>query len=273
LLAWNLSFPTHVEEVLWKTAALVSIGIPLLFLGYTTLKWVWLQLVVFKRPVDLRFSDHQSAKSFLVMIFRWNQIGLPTRELDDSFDLLKQSGVLQDPEKDMPISWYEVLDLLSEIKRVTTEYTTRNGLWRARVAFKHKRNRDYTDPELYLPRQRRLFELLDDDALKRHLKTGDSDRTELLDLPQMLVGNLGSSFDLPGTADIWREILAVRNFLRENDLTPRIEKALGRTALITSGLIYVLSRLSIIAVAFSSLRAMPESVYYTTWSKYTPNVG
>lgn len=37
-------------------------------------------------------------------------------------------------------------------------------------------------------------------------------------------------------------------------------------------LLYLIARLSIIAVAFSCFRAMPESVYVATWTKYIPSV-
>lgn len=37
-------------------------------------------------------------------------------------------------------------------------------------------------------------------------------------------------------------------------------------------LLYCVARLIVIGVAFSSLRSMPAEVYYTTWSKYVPNV-
>ena len=36
------------------------------------------------------------------------------------------------------------------------------------------------------------------------------------------------------------------------------------------GVVYAVSRLTVIALAFSSLRDMPETVYRTTWAKYFP---
>ncbi|KAI0403407.1 hypothetical protein F4802DRAFT_572072 [Xylaria palmicola] len=39
-----------------------------------------------------------------------------------------------------------------------------------------------------------------------------------------------------------------------------------------TGIIYCLARLSIIGLAFSSLRWMPDSVYLTTWTQYIPSV-
>jgi hypothetical protein len=38
-----------------------------------------------------------------------------------------------------------------------------------------------------------------------------------------------------------------------------------------TGIIYCLARLTIIALLFSSLRAMPDSVYETTWANVIPN--
>jgi hypothetical protein len=38
------------------------------------------------------------------------------------------------------------------------------------------------------------------------------------------------------------------------------------------GVLYSLARLVIIAVAFGSLRAMPEGVYDNNWTKYVPNI-
>ncbi|MCJ1380684.1 hypothetical protein MMC17_003792 [Xylographa soralifera] len=40
-----------------------------------------------------------------------------------------------------------------------------------------------------------------------------------------------------------------------------------------AAIIYVLARLTLLGVAFSSLRAMPEDVYINTWAQYMPNVG
>jgi hypothetical protein len=42
--------------------------------------------------------------------------------------------------------------------------------------------------------------------------------------------------------------------------------------LYASGIIYILSRLMIIALALSCLRAMPDTVYVTTWARYIPYI-
>ncbi|KAI1172758.1 hypothetical protein F4777DRAFT_581613 [Nemania sp. FL0916] len=39
-----------------------------------------------------------------------------------------------------------------------------------------------------------------------------------------------------------------------------------------AGIVYCLARFSIIGVAFSSLRSMPDSVYYNTWTQYIPSI-
>lgn len=46
-----------------------------------------------------------------------------------------------------------------------------------------------------------------------------------------------------------------------------------RMIFIASTVIYAVARVCVIAVAFSTLRKMPESVYCTTWARYIPNVG
>ena len=40
-----------------------------------------------------------------------------------------------------------------------------------------------------------------------------------------------------------------------------------------AGILYSIARLTIIALAISSLRAMPSGVYQTTWSDYLPKLG
>ncbi|KUJ13376.1 uncharacterized protein LY89DRAFT_785094 [Mollisia scopiformis] len=61
----------------------------------------------------------------------------------------------------------------------------------------------------------------------------------------------------------------------QTNLFPRrniLPESVNIAILLTAGIIYCLARLSIIALAFSSLRSMPDSVYKTTWAKDIPNV-
>jgi len=56
------------------------------------------------------------------------------------------------------------------------------------------------------------------------------------------------------------------------DLFPRKRLLWLSIVLYATGVVYCLARLSIIALAFSSLRLMADSVYETTWTKTIPNV-
>jgi hypothetical protein len=56
------------------------------------------------------------------------------------------------------------------------------------------------------------------------------------------------------------------------DLFPRKNLLWLSIVLYATGTIYCLARVGIIALAFSSLRSMADSVYETTWTTAIPNV-
>lgn len=53
---------------------------------------------------------------------------------------------------------------------------------------------------------------------------------------------------------------------------PLLPKSINGIIIYTTGIIYCLARVAIIAVACSCLRAMPDSAYTTTWVTYAPTV-
>lgn len=64
---------------------------------------------------------------------------------------------------------------------------------------------------------------------------------------------------------------AMNNIFPRKNLFP---KTFNQGILYATALLYCLSRLSLLAVAFSSLRKMPQSVYVTTpWTSYIPTLG
>jgi hypothetical protein len=77
--------------------------------------------------------------------------------------------------------------------------------------------------------------------------------------------------------DIMDEKIELKS-LRESgktDLFPKkvlLPRSINLSILYATGILYCLARLSIIALALSSFRAMPDSVYWTTWAKVLPNV-
>lgn len=67
-----------------------------------------------------------------------------------------------------------------------------------------------------------------------------------------------------------KETARVDRFPRRDLLPPAVN--LG--VFYVTGLLYCLARLSLLAVGFSSLRQMPESVYVSTpWTVYIPTLG
>jgi hypothetical protein len=56
------------------------------------------------------------------------------------------------------------------------------------------------------------------------------------------------------------------------DTYPQLRLRWPSIILSATGIVYCMVRFSIIVLAFSSLRSMPDSVYVTTWAKFIPDV-
>jgi hypothetical protein len=122
-----------------------------------------------------------------------------------------------------------------------------------------KAYRDILKAELRL----RLLEFI---AKEGSFKNGRS-----LELPKEFRKQFRSLVDVLGGRSGTKklsEATMMNVFLRKNLLPEFVNLGI----LYATGIIYCLARLSIIILAFSSLRAMPDSVYKTTWAIAIPNV-
>ena len=90
-------------------------------------------------------------------------------------------------------------------------------------------------------------------------------------LPKVFVNQFSQLVDI---LDGNLESKGLRDKARTNEYPQRLLfiKQINLAIIYATGIMYCLARLSIIGVAFSSLRRMPNSVYTTTWTRNIPSV-
>jgi hypothetical protein len=68
LFAWNYDFPTEIEQLLWRTAALSAMVLPILWVVVVELESHW--------PVEGPLPKHQQARKFIARV-RWVVLAVP----------------------------------------------------------------------------------------------------------------------------------------------------------------------------------------------------
>lgn len=228
LIAWNFRFPTRIEQIWWRIAALISVGLPPIAL---------LLVPVFASlHRRLRKVNTYQFMGTLMLVLR--DI---TYHLEDQAErrpmltvLEKIEAVYEGPQEDLEkYDYRELLFSKRDEMNITqsSEDAARLRLFKRMTAF-------FWDAILYEsePLAPKEFVLQFEDLLNK--LRSDSYANEAVRL----------------------------------DRYPTLRLRWPAIIFTATGIIYCISRLSIIALAFSCLRSMPDSVYVTTWATYIPEI-
>jgi hypothetical protein len=232
-IAWKFEFPTQVEKILWRTATLVSILVPPLAL---------ISPLLTQFTVPWGDSDAFTLTCLDVMREYYYNTGDESvrsaiKDLTKSYD-----GMNQDPSVRYKDIFYReehhsnTTPLGTKLREFINETLDKNFINENFIG-KNKLNITsnlYPDPKLFQCHFNALIDILE----------GKNTSQKLASKAQ------------PGVypRDIW----------------PAAQVA-NKVIIYLSIPFYCIARMSIIAVAFSSLRLMPESVYTTTWTGFIPN--
>ncbi|SPQ23313.1 8b44b121-b50f-46f8-bd44-054ad29b38bc [Thermothielavioides terrestris] len=243
LAAWNFSFPSRVEQILWRVSTIVAMVVPPLAL-------LALPLVQLHR----RWGDPQ------------NFIEGLRRALEALVFALRNPS--QDDDLRVPF-WKQAADLAQY--RAELAEQALQALRRLPVGWEMEQG-----PSMQVP-YKDVFEPLETGMI---LCTGlaymawDS---RVCGTGPLRALHLPKQFDSQLT--YLAEILlgAAPKKIRDDAVTgvyprrPLIPPWVNMGIIYVTGLVYCMARLSIIALAFSCLRSMPNSVYVDTWTKNIPS--
>lgn len=231
LVAWEFQFPSLAEKMLWRVACAVATGIPVsLFIAIFMLGDVMDVCLV-------AFKDGQKETCMTFM--------------KDCLETM--SAIRANSRTRVLETQYENLKYVIRNSTSSEDY---------RKVFGSTLLPEGVDNALNTDGDFAWKECLDSLINKKHddgsaWQPGENFQEDLLNLRGILLNeNLEVRTDSFPNA-------------RQKRMRKRREQWIHYTS-IPASLIYILARFCVLAVAFSSLRAMPDSVYETTWAKYFP---
>lgn len=245
LTAWNFAFPTRTELIMWRVAALASVSIPavpLLLLYPFTYLWSWIASRVNKASKD---SIKMKARRFRAAVV-W---------------------AMRD---------YDPLEENPEIKEAMRKLETYEEGERYRDIFNPDLAKDLNESIQVMEGNRSAF-ARDFDWLTKIIRDPDSTAKKANR------SNFARHFNwltritccMNGTANVDPEIDPLDLVEKFPLLThyERVRRVRARITKLSMPLVtfaYIASRFITIYLAFSSLRAMPDSVYQATWTRFIP---
>lgn len=246
MAAWNFKFPTSVEEITWKAAVLVSIGLPILFITINAMKLLLLLRAVNSMKIVLWPGTIPEAKVFLTNL---------VKDLSKiQYSHIREPSILASIkvaiEQGGPSSAYLGINRLQ-------------GLWFKVWCFL---SRDI-DPLLLWYTQYFLSKI-DEGYFNQWLHSQHDETGQPFDLPQIISEMPVPIISRSEELSLRRKIVRFKEKNAKGFWKLKISLAFNYVSM----LLYLIARLGIIAVAFSCFRAMPESVYVATWTKYIPSV-
>lgn len=241
LIAWKFSFPSETEPLLWWTSTLVTIILPLAFVTTSAFVWGWFCIKALRRG--------------------------PPPAFDDCEDVIRALRILNSndirPEDRQTLS--------------SNNIDSNRGLWMHVVA--QLRLRDEELRSMPTDKEWRLFDIMTTGQIGKKFQEHDSNESfnsfETIVELSKIKPSKKQQFDYNLRLAFREEELG---FLRAKKLSPQpsrgetFRRLLRRFVLFSASLLYIASRLSVLAVALSSLRSMPDSAYVATWAKYLPFV-
>ena len=265
LFAWDFRFPTLAEKMLWRIACSVATGLP-----------AALFIIIALLPI---FID----------IFRGRLHSEQKKFMDDCLQTMKRLKV-KDTRRRHPtepyrnLEWIKMRDksedyskifsgaLLSTERDWVAESKAERGSHTGSKAIDPNTLKVYLDAlqvvindveELRGPKQfGRDFLLFRKLLLKE--ASAIAKAAQVQRPPNRL------RYHLSKLSAVGNKTLRTNNFPRASEGRETRRKSWIHFLMLPTTVIYLLARLCIIAVAFSTLRAMPASVYQTTWAKYFP---
>lgn len=227
-IAWNFEFPTLVEQILWRTATLVSTAVPPLAL-------LTIPLSQILRP----WGDSRDFMRTCLDVMR-----------EYSWDAADKEPV-RNAMKSLEKAYDSIEDDRTHYRDVFNDAVpngSSQSLGRLLLDFINK-NGDFED--------------------SNPPKLPDDFRQKFTQLVNILDGNFKSENRNNGAGTKKLRDEAWTNVYPQRVLFAR---SVNLTIVYVTGIMYCLARLSIIGVAFSSLRQMPDSVYTTTWATNIPSL-
>ncbi|OTB16007.1 hypothetical protein K445DRAFT_317638 [Daldinia sp. EC12] len=296
VIAWNFSFPSNVEKVMWRVASVASAGIPPLLLicsSFVSWLFVWVgDSFVSKGERDMP-PEPKHFKNFCICILKEAK-----NEADDEIKKIEEREETRNTRSKTSTEARKATEAteamearekkeLEKVKEAmeAMEARKKKELEKVKEAMENSQKL-LNGPECYL----KIFSL---PVLERMitfvgmnwngLYSGDFGSTFQLDKIDFFSDRLEELKDhLDKQGSIQQEILTsyddnyykVDTFPRKTAKWRRREMSdnISRVAMPFIMVFYTLARLIIIALAFSCLRAMPAGVYETTWTNYLPKL-
>ncbi|KAE8553353.1 hypothetical protein EYB25_004735 [Talaromyces marneffei] len=225
LIAWNFQFPTRIEQIWWRTAALISVGLPP----------IALLLVPVFASLHRRLRTVNAYQFMGTLLFVLREF---TYHLEDQSERRHMLTVLEE------------IEAVYEAPQV------------------HLGKHDYRRLLLH---NRVGMSVIQDAAriqLLKNMTTFLADRTFIGTKPLVSKDFYFQFVDMLTKI----ESDSYANEAVRLDRYPPLRLRWPAIIFTATGVIYCASRLSIIALALSCLRSMPDSVYVTTWATYIPEI-
>ncbi|KAI9768290.1 MAG: hypothetical protein M1839_004154 [Geoglossum umbratile] len=264
LLAWNFAFPTPAERILWRTASLVSIGLPVLLLLLS-----WIIPITFSRFLN---SNHQNsvndnARQFVLACITAMRAYDDTspRELEELEKLELQDERPFDSVVESLDRWSDDDVHYGAIFRDCS--LAKKHLGRLSKFIEKEEKEERGKYSSYLPDFEKQFDRLAKIILYQDgIDLNDSESNNSEKKAGGIIMPPPNSD--PEFANVDRTNLFPRYTKRER--SDNIRHTLLRYLSPSIGIIYAVSRCLVFSLAFSSFREMPDSVYETTWTRYIP---
>ncbi|KAI0385036.1 hypothetical protein F5Y04DRAFT_246708 [Hypomontagnella monticulosa] len=259
LVAWNFSFPSDVERYMWRTASLLSTGVPLLLWILSTLIPLLsvgiADCLMSKRSRELKMQDAQIFTNGCIWVLKHLKEKEPSSNEGPSESVVPDSGGEAQPPQSRKDRIDGIIQKLENCGRDPKNYQNVIG-----SRFLSEMN-DYVEANsrrtaVYISKDfpRNLKELNDTLNKTHHVIVGD--------IGQEILSTYDDNFDkiniFPHKTRKWR-----RGHMSHKILA---------FSMLPMSVFYTVARLIIITIAFSSLRAMPAGVYDTTWTTYLPKL-
>ena len=250
-VAWFTDFPSHTERLVWLTASVVSAVLPLLNLLFTS---VMREIVTFRvrnRALNM-ISATPECTSGSTKVLKWInhggalclQMGYKRTDLESEAHLWaaglepQLSGLITLVRRlyqngEMDPKFRDLWSLLHKYC---------DNMQKSGLCLEHR-------PEPQHPRAD-----WDTRLLNAALAESAKDMKHVVDA-------------LKDPNDTWTQHIERLDKIQQR--TDKISKIFA----VTTWCIYVIARVTILALAFAALRSQDEGVYIATWTRYLPNIG
>ena len=279
VIAWNFSFPTRAESYLWRIASLIATCVPIL-------------LLVFAYPLPFMISWVRHG------YYEYTPRGQKkVRNEAQAFAKLCM-GVMEDYIFDIENDSFEMEKNASfDMERIASYVSrAREELRKASRTLRDKSDPELTYEQIFIPRLADI-ESTNTSTIERINSEKDDSKELLMKLNDYIqdsrdegieknfrkqFGRLASKIANPRDpkepSHVWEAWLKDKKahqiqifpFRTRRQFAKDTRQRLLRRYSPMIAILYTAARFLIIALAFSSLRAMPDSVYQTTWTRYIP---